>query len=153
MSRWHGSILKQYGLDKTQQPYNKQWTCSITPRENRLKVAIRAGEKEFQKSLGIPGDFRGCAETLEEDKVGKTKRPIQSNAPLVGKSCDFMPRCGAFPLFEWWRLDLNQRPRAYESPALPLSYATRHVHYRKALYTKSNPAQVGLIFLGTQISA
>ncbi len=24
---------------------------------------------------------------------------------------------------KWQRLDLNQRPRAYESPALPLSYA------------------------------
>jgi hypothetical protein len=25
---------------------------------------------------------------------------------------------------KWWRADLNGRPRAYESPALPLSYAT-----------------------------
>jgi uncharacterized protein (DUF1684 family) len=27
--------------------YNEQWTCPITPRENRLKVPIRAGEKVF----------------------------------------------------------------------------------------------------------
>ena len=27
--------------------YNEQWTCPVTPRENRLKVAIRAGEKVF----------------------------------------------------------------------------------------------------------
>ncbi len=28
--------------------YNEQWSCPITPGENRLKVAIRAGEKIFQ---------------------------------------------------------------------------------------------------------
>ncbi len=27
--------------------YNERWACPITPRENRLKVAIRAGEKLF----------------------------------------------------------------------------------------------------------
>jgi uncharacterized protein (DUF1684 family) len=27
--------------------YNEQWACPITPRENRLKVPIRAGEKVF----------------------------------------------------------------------------------------------------------
>ncbi|GAB4493444.1 MAG: DUF1684 domain-containing protein [Anaerolineales bacterium] len=27
--------------------YNDQWSCPITPAENRLKVAIRAGEKIF----------------------------------------------------------------------------------------------------------
>jgi hypothetical protein len=27
--------------------YNEQWTCPVTPRENRLKVPIRAGEKAF----------------------------------------------------------------------------------------------------------
>ena len=27
--------------------YNEQWSCPITPAENRLKVAIRAGEKIF----------------------------------------------------------------------------------------------------------
>jgi len=27
--------------------YNEQWSCPITPPENRLKVAIRAGEKIF----------------------------------------------------------------------------------------------------------
>lgn len=27
--------------------YNEQWSCPITPFENRLKVAIRAGEKIF----------------------------------------------------------------------------------------------------------
>jgi hypothetical protein len=29
--------------------YNEQWTCPITPRENRLKVPIRAGEKVFSE--------------------------------------------------------------------------------------------------------
>lgn len=27
--------------------YNEKWTCPVTPRENRLKVPIRAGEKVF----------------------------------------------------------------------------------------------------------
>jgi uncharacterized protein len=27
--------------------YNEQWSCPITPAENRLKVAVRAGEKIF----------------------------------------------------------------------------------------------------------
>ena len=30
---------------------------------------------------------------------------------------------GFEPKKKWQRLGLNQRPRAYESPALPLSYA------------------------------
>mgnify|MGYP000889992019 FL=1 len=29
--------------------YNEMWSCPITPAENRLKVAIRAGEKLFSK--------------------------------------------------------------------------------------------------------
>ena len=28
--------------------YNEDWTCPITPFENRLKVPVRAGEKVFQ---------------------------------------------------------------------------------------------------------
>ena len=28
--------------------YNEMWSCPITPAENRLKVAIRAGEKLFE---------------------------------------------------------------------------------------------------------
>ena len=28
--------------------YNERWSCPITPAENRLKVAIRAGEKIFE---------------------------------------------------------------------------------------------------------
>lgn len=28
--------------------YNDQWSCPITPAENRLKIAIRAGEKIFE---------------------------------------------------------------------------------------------------------
>ncbi len=27
--------------------YNEAWTCPITPAENRLRVPIRAGEKNF----------------------------------------------------------------------------------------------------------
>jgi len=29
--------------------YNDQWSCPLTPAENRLKVPIRAGEKMFHK--------------------------------------------------------------------------------------------------------
>jgi uncharacterized protein (DUF1684 family) len=29
--------------------YNEMWSCPLTPAENRLKVAIRAGEKNFEK--------------------------------------------------------------------------------------------------------
>jgi uncharacterized protein len=29
--------------------YNENWSCPITPRENRLKVPIRAGEKNFHE--------------------------------------------------------------------------------------------------------
>lgn len=29
--------------------YNDRWSCPITPPENRLKVAIRAGEKIFEE--------------------------------------------------------------------------------------------------------
>ncbi len=36
------------GLDKTQQPYNDKWSCPIPPKENRLKVRIEAGEKNFK---------------------------------------------------------------------------------------------------------
>ena len=30
--------------------YNSQWSCPLTPFENRLKVAVRAGEKLFHQS-------------------------------------------------------------------------------------------------------
>ncbi len=36
------------GLDKTQHPYNDKWSCPIPPKENRLKVRIEAGEKNFK---------------------------------------------------------------------------------------------------------
>ncbi len=36
------------GLDRIQQDCNPNWSCPIPPRENRLKVAIRAGEKVFE---------------------------------------------------------------------------------------------------------
>jgi len=29
--------------------YNEQWSCPLTPAENRIKLAIRAGEKIFHK--------------------------------------------------------------------------------------------------------
>jgi uncharacterized protein (DUF1684 family) len=29
--------------------YNERWSCPITPRENRLKVPVRAGEKIFHE--------------------------------------------------------------------------------------------------------
>jgi len=34
-------------LGHIQHPYNPNWSCPIPPKENRLKVAIRAGEKVF----------------------------------------------------------------------------------------------------------
>jgi hypothetical protein len=35
-------------LDNIQQAYNPNWSCPLTPFENRLKVAVRAGEKVFE---------------------------------------------------------------------------------------------------------
>jgi uncharacterized protein (DUF1684 family) len=35
--------------------YNENWSCPITPAENRLQVAIRAGEKVFEQDAGQPG--------------------------------------------------------------------------------------------------
>ena len=32
--------------------YNERWSCPITPAENRLKVPIRAGEKNFESEFG-----------------------------------------------------------------------------------------------------
>jgi uncharacterized protein (DUF1684 family) len=34
--------------------YNENWSCPITPAENRLKVPIRAGEKDFHTADGKP---------------------------------------------------------------------------------------------------
>jgi hypothetical protein len=34
-------------LDNIQEGYNDRWSCPLTPAENRLKVAVRAGEKVF----------------------------------------------------------------------------------------------------------
>jgi uncharacterized protein (DUF1684 family) len=31
--------------------YNENWSCPLTPAENRLKIPIRAGEKNFQGSI------------------------------------------------------------------------------------------------------
>jgi uncharacterized protein (DUF1684 family) len=33
--------------------YNPNWTCPIPPKENRLKVRIEAGEKNFNQHLSI----------------------------------------------------------------------------------------------------
>jgi uncharacterized protein (DUF1684 family) len=35
------------GSGYIQHVYNPNWNCPIPPKENRLKVAIRAGEKVF----------------------------------------------------------------------------------------------------------
>jgi uncharacterized protein (DUF1684 family) len=35
-------------LDNIQQGYNPNWSCPLTPFENRLKVPVRAGEKAFE---------------------------------------------------------------------------------------------------------
>jgi len=45
-------LLRYYrvaGLDKTQQPYNDKWSCPIPPQENRVKVRMEAGEKNFKE--------------------------------------------------------------------------------------------------------
>jgi hypothetical protein len=33
--------------------YNEKWSCPLTPRENRLKVPIRAGEKDFLGAIHL----------------------------------------------------------------------------------------------------
>ena len=38
-------------------------------------------------------------------------------------SSEYFMESNFVPKNKWQRPDLNQRPRAYESPALPLSYA------------------------------
>jgi uncharacterized protein (DUF1684 family) len=35
-------------LDSIQHRYNPNWSCPLTPFENRVKVEVRAGEKVFQ---------------------------------------------------------------------------------------------------------
>jgi uncharacterized protein DUF1684 len=39
------------GLGHIQQSYNDLFSCPLTPFENRLKVAVRAGEKSFIDSI------------------------------------------------------------------------------------------------------
>jgi hypothetical protein len=34
-------------LDNIQHCYNDAWSCPLTPFENRVKVAVRAGERVF----------------------------------------------------------------------------------------------------------
>ena len=34
-------------LDNIHHSYNPHWSCPIPPKENRLAVAVRAGEKVF----------------------------------------------------------------------------------------------------------
>jgi uncharacterized protein (DUF1684 family) len=38
-------------LDNIQQGYNDKWSCPLTPAENRIKVAVRAGEKVFHDAI------------------------------------------------------------------------------------------------------
>ena len=46
----HGKFLVDFNLAYNPYcAYNEAWTCPITPRENRLKVPIRAGEKVFHE--------------------------------------------------------------------------------------------------------
>jgi hypothetical protein len=37
-------------LDDIQHLYNPNWSCPLTPFENRVKVPVRAGEKLFVKA-------------------------------------------------------------------------------------------------------
>jgi hypothetical protein len=39
------------GLGYIQLAYNQNFSCPIPPKENRLTVAIRAGEKQFAGAL------------------------------------------------------------------------------------------------------
>ena len=41
------ALVPAAGLDRIQQGYNDRWSCPLTPAENRLQVAVRAGEKVF----------------------------------------------------------------------------------------------------------
>jgi len=36
---------------RRQQSYNENWTCPIPPKENRLTVRIKAGEKRYKDEL------------------------------------------------------------------------------------------------------
>jgi hypothetical protein len=38
---------RQAWLDNIEYRYNDAWSCPLTPFENRVKVAVRAGEKLF----------------------------------------------------------------------------------------------------------
>jgi uncharacterized protein (DUF1684 family) len=38
-------------LDNIQHGYNPNWSCPLTPAENRIKVAVRAGEKVFPGAI------------------------------------------------------------------------------------------------------
>jgi hypothetical protein len=73
------------------------------------------------ESLGIMNLFRLSAKTSgEENGVLNSKTCL-----LAGLGGNFGPKVGDnshFRLFEWRGRGLNPRPRAYESPALPLSY-------------------------------
>ncbi len=45
------SPAQQAVLDNIQHCYNDKWPCPLTPAENRLKVAVRAGEKVFEGAI------------------------------------------------------------------------------------------------------
>jgi hypothetical protein len=42
------ALARLAALGHIQHSYNPRWSCPIPPKENRLKVAIRAGEKVFE---------------------------------------------------------------------------------------------------------
>src|SRR5579875_2875029 len=57
--------------------------------------------------------------------MGAKKGVFQADAPwTIPGGFHFMARTSQ--IFWWRRRDSNLRPRAYESPALPLSYAALH---------------------------
>ena len=65
------------------------------------------------------------ANRFKDEDVKAKFRDVGKAAEAFGKSVadDFKIKKKEYL---WWqRLDLNQRPRAYESPALPLSYAAK----------------------------
>jgi hypothetical protein len=64
-------------LDSIQHRYNPNWSCALTPFENRHKVPIRAGEKDFPDEraalfrLAHDGAARTCARYLALERFAR----------------------------------------------------------------------------------
>src|SRR5579872_1219279 len=92
--------------------------------------------------------------------MGAKKGVFQADAPwTIPRGFHFLARTSQ--IFWWRRRDSNLRPRAYESPALPLSYAAtgdRHSGHSSLedgsgtrQRQKKRPAEAGLVGSGGRI--